>query len=301
MNLNLQRRVSGVYKFYKQSVALAEQALIIPRRSEMERLRAQDRYPRVDRLARWGYKIYSQHDEDGMIAEIFRRIGCESHYFIEFGVGAGLENNTLALLIQDWRGIWIEGNQEFYQKIRAGMPQTIGSGQLSLKQSFITRENIDHLISDEHPPAEIDLLSIDIDGNDFHVWDQIHCVRPRVVVIEYNPKFPPPLDYCMQYDASHCWDLTDHYGASLSFLERQFRIRGYSLVGCDVTGTNAFFVRTELAQKTFNCPFTAEFHYESARFDLVGVPSGHAPSYRTVEARVRSARSTSGALERSKT
>jgi hypothetical protein len=301
MNLNLRRRVRNMYTFYRHCIAVAEQASIAALQSELGRLRAQDHYRGVERLARWGYKIYSQHDEDGMIAEIFRRIGCQSRYFIELGVGEGLENNTLALLMQDWNGIWIEGRQESYRRIQAGMPHTIASGQLSVKHSFITRDNINSLIKEEHPPEEIDLLSIDIDGNDFHVWDQIHAVRPRVVVIEYNPKFPPPINYCMQYDARHSWDFTDHSGASLSFLERHFRTRGYSLVGCDVTGTNAFFVRADLAQESFRGPFNAEFHYEPARFHLVDIPSGHPPSYRTVETRIRSAHAEQCGPDRSDT
>ncbi len=273
--------------FYRELRDLAEYGLIMSRRLEMNQLRVQARHPNDDRLARWGYKIYSQHEEDGMIAEIFRRIGCKSRYFIEFGVGNGLENNTLALLIQGWKGVWIEGNEELCRRIRAGMPDTISSGQLIVKQALITRENIGDLLRAENPPQEVDLLSVDIDGNDYHVWERIDCVNARVVVIEYNPKFPPPVDYCMQYDASYCWDQSDCGGASLNFLERKFRDRGYSLVGCDVSGTNAFFVRSDVAAGHFQCSSTAEFHYEPARFDLVSIPSGHPPSYRTVETRVR--------------
>ena len=181
-----------------------------------------------------------------------------------------------------------------------GLPETIGCGQLTIKHTFITRENIDALIREAHAPAEIDLLSIDIDGNEFHVWEQIQCVKARVVVIEYNPKFPPPIEYCMQYDANHCWDLSDHCGASLSYLERQFSARDYSLVACDVTGNNAFFVRSDLARAHFHGPFTAQAQYEAARFDLVSVPSGHPASYRTVERRVRF-RQSSGQSETAQT
>jgi hypothetical protein len=286
MAVGLRSRLHNIRVVYRRFKALVEHGITIPRRSEMERLRAQHD-SNGDRLARSGYKIYSQHEEDGMIAEIFRRIGCRSHYFIEFGVGDGLENNTLALLMQEWKGIWLEADAECCRRILEGLPETIGSGQLAIKHALITRENIDALITGHNPPEEIDLLSIDIDGNDFHVWEQIRSVKARVVVIEYNPKFPPPIEYCMEYDASHQWDLSDHCGASLAFLERRFRARDYSLVACDVTGNNAFFVRSNLAETHFQGPFTARAKYEPARFDLVSIPSGHPPSYRTIERRLR--------------
>jgi hypothetical protein len=287
MNWSVGRRARRAYEVYRKWREITENGLTLARRTEINRLLAQDRYTCGQRLAAWGYKIYSQHHEDGMLAEIFRRIGCRSKYFVECGVGDGLENNTLALLMQDWKGVWIEGNPQYCDRIRQGMPRTIGSGQLILQQAFITSESIDNLIDAAHPPGEIDLLSIDIDGNDYHVWRRIKRVEPRVIVMEYNPKFPPPIEYCMEYNAAHMWDYTDQCGASLSFLEREFRERGYSLVACDITGTNAIFVRSDETPGCFSGPFTAEFHYEPPRFELGSVPSGHPPSYRTVETRMR--------------
>src|ERR1035441_7135759 len=96
MTVGFRRRLQNIQTLYRYCKVLAKHGLTIPRRSEMERLRAQRRDLGDDRLASWGYKIYRQHHEDGMIAEIFRRIGCQSRYFIEFGVGDGLENNSLA-------------------------------------------------------------------------------------------------------------------------------------------------------------------------------------------------------------
>jgi hypothetical protein len=287
MNLNPLRHIHGLRALYRSLRDLVEQQSTIAKREAIARLLTQDRYSDESRLIRCGNKIYSQHHEDGMISEIFHRIGCRSRYFIEFGVGDGLENNTLALLMQDWKGAWIEGSRESCQKIQSGFNNTIESGQLTVQEGFITRDNIDDLIKAARPPQEVDLLSIDIDGNDFHVWERVECVQPRVVVIEYNPKFQPPIEYCMQYNPSHIWDLSDHCGASLSFLERRFRERGYRLIGCDLTGTNAFFIQADLAQRCFQGPFTAEFHYEPARFELRSVPSGHPASYRTLETRVK--------------
>ena len=231
----------------------------------------------------FGHKEYSQNDEDGIIREIFNRIGVTNRTFVEFGVGNGLENNTLALLFDGWNGLWIEGSSRYVKKIRKGFSTVVDSGQLAVTQSFITTENINDLISRNIDESEIDLLSIDIDGNDFHVFKSIDCVRPRVVVIEYNAKFVPPVMFCMQYNESHAWASDDCFSASLKYLEVNFATYGYSLVGCSVTGVNAFFVRNDLIEDNFLEPFTAEQHFEPARYFLAGIPSGHRPSYRTLE------------------
>lgn len=109
------------------------------------------------------------------------------------------------------------------------------------------------------------MLSIDIDGNDWHVWKSISVIKPRVVVIEYNGKFPPECDWVMPYDPSHLWDLSDRHGASLSALEKLGNEKGYQLVGTNMTGSNAFFVQKELAGDRFALPATAENLYNPQR------------------------------------
>lgn len=137
-----------------------------------ERARAQNSRS----LLPFGYKVYSQCDEDGIIAEIFRRIGTTNRYFVEIGVGDGLENNTLALLFQDWKGIWVEGSPKRGKAIRRGFAQVVDRGDLTFINQFVYSDNIDGLLAPHLPDAEIDLLSIDIDGNDFHVYNAINAV-----------------------------------------------------------------------------------------------------------------------------
>lgn len=252
-------------------------------RDATDRLRAEPRCQDPRRLLRYGHKVYSQSDEDGIIREIFARIGTKERVFVEFGIGSGLENNTYALLFDGWRGLWIEASEESVRRIRQGLPRTLESGALRVVRSFVTRENIDRLIGSEITEPEIDLLSIDIDGNDFHVFDAIRCTRPRVIVMEYNAKFPPPIRYCMEYDENHTWRRDDGFGASLKFLETELAARGYRLVGCNLTGVNAFFVRDDLVSDRFLAPFTAEEHYEPARYHLIGLGSGHRASFETLE------------------
>lgn len=270
----------------------------------IERLKREPRYQREGSLIPYGYKVYSQNDEDGIIREIFNRIGLTNRKFLEFGIGDGLENNTLALLFERWTGVWIEANRKSVENVSRGFSSTIASRALTVVNSLVTKDNIDDLIKGHFGAPEIDLLSVDIDGNDFHVFDAISAVVPRVVVIEYNAKFRPPIMYCMDYDATHAWRGDDNFGASLQFLEAGFARKGYCLVACNLTGTNAFFVRSDLVAERFLRPFSAEMHYEPARYHLAGFDSGHPPSYAALDRSLRSRRADSdrstGAFEHSR-
>jgi hypothetical protein len=228
------------------------------------------------RLEPCGYKVYSQGDEDGVIAEIFRRIGATDCRFVEFGCGDGLENNTSYLALQGWRGLWIDSLEHNEASIKKRWAAALASGQLKLQRAFITADNINDLIASNGFSGEIDLLSVDIDSNDYYVWGAISAVEPRVVCIEYNAKFPPPFEWIMPRDDSYIWDGTDRMGASLSALVELGKKKGYVLVGCDIIGANAFFVRSDLTAGKFAEPFTAENHYHPPRYYLTtGFFSGH--------------------------
>ncbi|MGB6294647.1 MAG: hypothetical protein WBF90_00510 [Rivularia sp. (in: cyanobacteria)] len=254
----------------------------IPIIQEMDRIKESPRYQDPKSLIPFGYKIYSQTDEDGIIREIFRRIGLTNKIFVEFGIGNGLENNTLSLLFEDWKGLWIDASFEDVKKIRKHFAQIIANEQLKVVQSFITKDNINKLISTQIQSNEIDLLSVDIDGNDYHILNAITCVRPRVIAIEYNAKFRPPILFCMDYDETHTWEKDDYFGVSLKFLEINLAKKGYCLVGCNLSGVNAFFVREDLVSDKFLAPFTAENHYEPPRYYFSGYFAGHRAAYKTL-------------------
>lgn len=241
------------------------------------------KYDDPKRLEKHAFRCYSQHDEDGMIAEIFRRLGKRAiRTFVEFGVGDGLENNSLFLLKMGWRGLWIEGSPENSALIRQRFGSTIDSSQLIFEQQFITAENINDIIG-THFTGEIGMLCVDIDGNDYYVWDAISVVNPQLVVIEYNAKFPPPIDWSITYDPEHNWDFSDYQGASLSALTRLARTKGYRLVGCNINGTNAFFVRSDLAENKFSDSLNEADYYHPPRYYLTEgykLMSGHIPSAR---------------------
>lgn len=225
------------------------------------------------RLERHGFRSFSQNDEDGILQEILRRLALGPGTFVEVGVEQGLQNNTRLLLYRGWRGLWVEADERACQAIQRTFAHELRAGQLQLAHSFVTRENIAGTL-EATPFAQPDLLSIDIDGNDYWIWQAL-TVRPPVVVIEYNAKFRPPTAWVMKYDAAHRWDYSDYYGASLQSLHDLARRKGYLLVGTCLAGVNAFFVREDLAADRFAEPDPAAL-YNPARFYLQHLlPSGH--------------------------
>src|SRR4029078_1096658 len=105
----------------------------------------------------------------------------------------------------------------------------------------------------------------DIDFNDYWVWKAVSAVRPRAVVIEYNAGLHPPLSVTAPYPPNRAGDGTNFFGASLEALVRLGRDKGYRIVGCNISGSNAFFVREDLRADHFLEPATAEEHYEPPR------------------------------------
>ncbi|MFN9733859.1 MAG: hypothetical protein ACK544_07775 [Microcystis sp.] len=241
----------------------------------LENLHKNPKYDNPKKLNRYEFKVFSQAGEDGIISEIFNRIGTTNKFFVEFGVGNGLENNSAYLLVIGWQGYWIEGSDRFCQSIRQSFEDLIANQQLTLKNTFITGENIEDLFRKGNVPTELDLLSIDIDGNDYWVWQAITNYRPRVVILEYNAIYPPESSWVMQYNPSHQWKYNSHMGSSLKALEKLGHQKGYKLVACSFSGVNAFFVREDLLADHFCSPFSAENHYEPARYFLCSQKAGH--------------------------
>ena len=139
----------------------------------------------------------------------------------------------------------------------------ITQGKLTSRRAMITASNIDSLLTTAGMSGSIDLLSLDIDSNDYHVWKAITVIQPRVVCIEYNAKFRPPVEWIMPRDDAYVWNGTDRMGASLSAMTKLGAEKGYALVGRDIIGANAFFVREELAKGQFAEHFTAGSAYSS--------------------------------------
>jgi hypothetical protein len=232
------------------------------------------KYQRPDKLNRYEFQAFSQFGEDGIIQEIFKRIGTTNQYFVEFGVETGVETNTTYLLYQDWKGLWIDGSEENKKAIETNFSGKIKKGDLKIIQSFITAENIEDLFKQGEVPKEFDLLSIDIDRNDYYIWEAINYFKPRVIVIEYNSIYRPGCHFVVNYDADAMWDGTSNTSSSLDALYQLGLVKGYKLIASSFSGVNAFFVREDLADTHFTGPFTPENHHEPPRYFLYNTP-GH--------------------------
>lgn len=233
-------------------------------------------------LVPFGRKAYSQNEEDGIIDEIFNRIGRKNRIFVEIGIGTGLENNTLALLLEGWSGLWVDADAASVKNIVAAWGRLIASRKLTAIACRVNKSNINQVISNSGISGEIDFLSVDIDGNDVHIFEAIRCISPRCVVIEYNAKYGPKIEYCMPYLEEHVWDGSDAFGASLKYIEVVMARHNYALVGCNITGINAFFVRADLLGDKFIDLCVSETHYQPPRYHLSGYASGHRASFRTI-------------------
>lgn len=245
------------------------------------------KYTDSKRVTHYEQRVYSVKCEDGIIEEIFNRIGVTNRTFAEFGVSwRGYENNSLYLLLKGWNGLWIEGNPLIHSKDEDATGSTlyhfrnvvqarekyIGEGRLKILNRYVTAENIEQLFDEVKLSAEFDFLSIDIDGNDYWVWKAIQKYNPRVVCMEYNSILGATASCTVPYDPAWQWDGSYYFGASLAALEKLGREKGYSLVGCDFTGINAYFVRNDLLGDLFEAPYTSANHFEPNRYFLTTNP-----------------------------
>lgn len=219
-------------------------------------------------LLRFGYKVFSQQDEDGIIDEIFNRIGKGSRKFVEMGLETGIECNTTNLLFQKWSGLWVESNEKNVEAIKKNFSKFLNE-TLQVHSEKISTTNVNQILSKYFDPdTEIDLLSIDIGMHTFHVLEMIQTINPRVIITEYNAKYGPIIDWSVEYDQTAEWDGTDYFGASLHSFEKMLKKRDYYLVGCNVTGVNAFFVRKDQLQEKFEENSTSKFHFIEGRYWL---------------------------------
>lgn len=215
------------------------------------------------------FKVFSQFGDDGIIQYLIQQIGipADRHTFIEFGVQDYQESNTRFLLMNDnWRGLILDGDQVNMDKVIQG--GDYWRHDLTAVAAFIDRDNVNDLFSSHGFTGEIGLLSIDIDGNDYWVWERIEAVNPMIVVAEYNSTFGAqhavtiPYDPAFQRNSAHYSNL--YWGASLKALCLLAQRKGYAFVGSNSAGNNAYFVRSD----KLGCikPISVEEGYVDARF-----------------------------------
>ena len=198
-------------------------------------------------LAEHEFSVFSQWGEDGIIAWLVRIVDVGRKVFVEFGVEDYSEANTRFLAEHDnWTGLVLDANRDNIDRIRSS--EVCWRHGLRAVAATITRDNINSLIAQQGVKGEIGLLSIDIDGNDYWVWQAIDVISPEIVVIEYNHRFGAELAVTIPYNENFRRGEQQpkiYFGASLRALVALGKSKGYAFVGCNSNGVNAFFVRRD--------------------------------------------------------
>ena len=213
------------------------------------------------------FRVYSQWGEDGIIQFLLKDIEIPNKVFVEFGVETYVESNTRFLLQNNnWSGLVLDGSQNNIDYIK--QDPIYWKYNLKAECAFIDKDNINELIEKNGISGDIGLLSVDIDGNDYWIWEAIDIISPRIVICEYNSNFGDTHKVSIPYDKSF-YRTSKHYsniyyGASISAFEFLGKEKGYSLVGSNSTGNNIFFIRDDLLNG--HKVLTSEEAYVKAQF-----------------------------------
>jgi hypothetical protein len=245
-----------------------------------ERLMKEHRNP----LNRCGKRVFSQNEEDGITYEILRRIGIERGVFAEFGVGDGLENNTIFLASLGWKGFWVGG-----ERLAFAVPPTPGAKKtrgFAYFMEFITKDNILFFAKrglEAISETTVDVVSLDLDGNDIYFVEELlnGGFLPRVFIVEYNSKFMPPIRWRIKYNPAHIWMGDDYFGASLMEYKDLFERHDYFLACCNAaSGSNAFFVHASYREAFQDVP--QDINHQWSPPIYISPTNGHRASNQTV-------------------
>ncbi|MEI6760584.1 MAG: hypothetical protein WCO22_09070 [Betaproteobacteria bacterium] len=209
------------------------------------------------RLSDFEFKVFSQWGEDGIIQKLIRHIDIPNKAFIEFGVQDFRESNCRFLLMHNnWQGLVIDASSKHIAAIRKS--SLAWRHHLDAICEFIDRDNINELLARGNFGDDIGILSIDIDGVDYWILGAITHCKPRILIVEFNSVFGAERPITVPYDPGFVRTEKHHsnlyFGASLAAFHHNVTRRGYSLVGTNSAGSNAFFVRND---QMANCPFPA--------------------------------------------
>lgn len=198
----------------------------------------------MKQLSTYAKNIYSQFGEDGIIQRIFRILPhIENRWCVEFGAWDGINYSNTHNLINNWGwyGVLIEANKSRFNQLRITYNKNKNVCCINKFVGFSGRNKLDKILQKTNLPKDFDLLSIDIDGNDYYVWESMKFFRPKLVIIEFNPTIPHDVDFRQSKDFNVL------QGSSLLSLIKLAKKRDYSLIA--TTDANAFFVDNKYYQK----------------------------------------------------
>jgi hypothetical protein len=226
-------------------------------------------------------RYFSQSDEDGIIEKLITRLGITKGKIIEFGVGDGKENNSLALIAKGWESYWISGQDLAFN--------FQDSPKHHFKQEWVTLDNLEEITDIalnklDSSKDSLDVVSMDFDGNDWHFVKLLleSSLYPKIWICEYNAKLPPGVEWAIPYDETHTWRGDDYFGASFTSFVKLFEKHRYFPVACSVQGANVFFVREVDRGSFLDISLEETQLYQPPLYNLV--PQwGHRNSPRTIE------------------
>lgn len=208
---------------------------------------------KLNNVSQAEFKIFSQWGDDGIIDWLVEHLNIEHKLFVEFGVENYTESNTRFLMMhKNWSGLIFDGSQRHIDDVKNSYYYWMYD--LTAKKAFIDKNNINQLISEWSSVQDIGLLHIDIDGNDYWIWEEIDCIQPIIVIVEYNALFGNERAITIPYQADFYRSQAHHsnlyYGASLKALDVLANKKGYTFIGCNTAGNNAYFIRNDKLNDT---------------------------------------------------
>lgn len=202
--------------------------------------------PKILPLSRFEKKISpgNSNIEEGLFTKIFEILPAQNHFVVEMGAGDGLNFSLSKNLIKNfgWKALLIEGDPHLGKLLNNRYKKNL---EVQTEAKFVTAENIESLFQKNNVPQNLDLLCIDVDGNDYYIWRALNQFKPLILCIEYNASIKPGLEFSIDYDPEFLWRGDDYYGASITTFIRLGREKGYELLHCTSRGENLLFVKKE--------------------------------------------------------
>ncbi len=197
----------------------------------------------MDAFAAYKTNVHSQFGEDGVLAQLFTHVAPANSWCVELGALNGIHHSNTRYLVADkgWSAVLIEPDQTYFDKLQETYRE---NPHVHLRSDFVEFEGIhslDAVLRTTPIPHDFDFLSLDIDGNEYHIWDSLEQYTPRIICVEFNPSIPNDISFIQPRD------MRIQQGSSAKAFTELAAKKGYILV--TVTGVNLFFIRTELFPK----------------------------------------------------
>ncbi len=199
-------------------------------------------------LTPYEMSFFSQNGEDGVLVEVLRRVGAGTRRFIEIGASHAEANCLFLADVLGWQGWFVEADPNEVAWLRR---KFTGNCNVSIVEAFVDRGNINEVLEPVGSAGEMDVFSLDIDGNDYWVWEALEVIHPRIVIIEYNSALDQQRPVAQRYEPASTWDGTDGFGSSREALRELGTRKHYRLVHADIAGANLVFVREDLCPGRF--------------------------------------------------